>query len=346
MRIEKKYIGKGEPVFIIAEAGVNHNGDEKIAFKMVEEAAKAGADAIKFQTFITKEVVSLETPLAEHHISNVFDVNSHFELIKKLELPLEMFSKLKDYAHKLGLIFISTPYDIISARYLASINVPAVKIASAEVKNTPLVEAVIETKIPVILSTGMNNLEDISRVVGEILDNKIQAGILKCTSNYPADYDNVNLRGIRTLKKKFSGCVIGFSDHTKGYEVSCAAAAIGAKIIEKHFTLDKNMWGPDHRASVNVKELHLFVSAIRNVEKSFGSKAVNILPSEKSQKETMEKSIYSRRDISKGKVVSMDDLMFLRPSGGMPPSDYKEIIKKKCKVDIKAGEKIKREYFI
>jgi len=346
IKIGNKKIGNDEPTFIIAEAGINHNGNEKIAFEMVKEAKRIGVDAIKFQTFITEETVSRNAPFAEHHVANVKDAESHFSLIKKVELPLDVFAKLKVYAQNLGLIFISTPYDIISAKYLISIGVPAIKIASAEIENAPLVDEIIKGKVPIILSTGMNSFSVVAKVVKKILKNDGDLAILKCTSNYPVDYGNVNLLGIETLKDKFKDCMIGFSDHSEGFEVACAAVVLGAKIIEKHFTLDKKMWGPDHKASLDVIEFKAVVKAIRNVERARGSRDIRVLESEKSQKKTMQKSIYSRNFIPKGKKILLDDLMFLRPSGGISPAEYKKIIGKTCKVDIKKGVLIKKEYFV
>lgn len=344
IKIGKRYVGGDQPVFIIAEAGVNHNGDEKTALKMVKEAARIGADAVKFQTFITEETVSHRAPFAEHHIANVRNVRSHFELIKKLELPFESFKRIKEYAAELGIIFISTPYDVVSAEYLANIGVPAIKIASAEITNAPLVDTVIGLGLPIILSTGMNNFAELSGVVNIILRRKGDLAILKCTSNYPVDYSNVNLSGIQTLKNNFKDCVIGFSDHSKSYEVACAAVALGAKIIEKHFTLDRGMWGPDHKASLDPASFRAYICAVRNVEKAMGSRDIRVLPSEIMQKKTMQKSIYSRRLIPLGKKISMDDLIFLRPSGGIPPSDYKKIINRKARVDIAEGARLKNIY--
>lgn len=340
LKIGKRSVGDGCPVLLIAEAGVNHNGDERLAHRLIDAAAAAGADAVKFQTFLTEELVSRRARRAEHHVRNVKDEVSHFDLIKRLELPFEAFRRLKKHAEASRLLFISTPYDLAAAKYLVSIGVKAMKIASGEVTNAPLVDYIASSGLPTILSTGMNDRRTIHAAV-KALSARCPLAVLKCTSNYPVDYANVNLRGIHTLMKDFPKPVIGFSDHTMGTDVACAAVALGAKIIEKHFTLDRTLWGPDQKASLDPKGFAALVAAVRNVEESLGSAELTVVPTENIQVRTMQKSIFARRDLEKGARLTLGDLMFLRPSGGIPPSDYKRLVGKECRERIRAGTMIK-----
>ncbi|MFQ5713604.1 MAG: N-acetylneuraminate synthase family protein [Candidatus Scalinduaceae bacterium] len=345
IKISNRLIGENQPVFIIAEAGVNHNGDEDLAFKLIDEASSAGADAVKFQTFTAEESVSKKAPKADHHLANIYGDISHFDLLKRLELPFEVFGRLKSYAEKKGLVFLSTPYDIPSAKFLASIRIPALKIASSEVSNLPLVDTISELGLPVILSTGMNDLLDICEAVASLRKNDLPLALLKCTSNYPAAYENTNLRGMLTLKSKFPDCVVGFSDHTEGIEAACAAVALGACIIEKHFTTCKTLWGPDHKASMVPEEFSILVSAIRKVEEIMGDNKISTISAEESQKSTMQKSIYAKEDIPAGKIMKIDNLSFLRPASGIPAKKYKTIVGKKNKEFIPQHTMLKFEMF-
>lgn len=322
IELKNRIIGQDQPVFIIAEAGVNHNGDINIAHKLIDSAAQAGADAVKFQTFIAEENISPGTPLAGHHIANVGETLSHYELIQKLELPLENFKELKGHCEGKGVIFISTPYDILSAEYLISLNIEIIKIASSEMMNYPLLDVIGKSNIPVIISTGMSNWQEISESIAFLRAYHSKLCVLKCTSNYPASAEGINLHGIRRLQEAFPSCVIGFSDHSEGDEISLAALGLGVAIIERHFTLDKNAWGPDHRASMNREEFEHFVRAARKVEKAFGRKTWDIQNEELLQRETMRKGVYARRDIKKGEKIGLNDLKFLRPLGNLTPKDF------------------------
>jgi len=338
LKIGKRWVGKGEPVLIIAEAGVNHNGDIKLAHKLIDAAAEAGADAVKFQTFLTEESIGQKTPLAGHHLANVGKQMSHFDLIKKLELPFEKFAELKKHCEQKGVIFLSTPYDVFSAEFLIKLGCDAIKIASSELMNYPMLDVVRRSKRPVLLSTGMsrwNEIIDSIHFVGKFNKNIC---ILKCTSNYPASPASINLRGIQKLREEFPQYLIGFSDHSVGNEISLASLALDVVMIERHFTLDKQAWGPDHKASLTPSELKYFVKEVRKVETALGDINWDIQAEETAQRKTMQKGVYARREIIKGERVRMEDVKFLRPLGKITPKEFflryhNRLLKKNVQVD-------------
>ncbi len=315
-------IGVGNTSFLIAEVGVNHNGSLETAFKLIDAAVESGANAVKFQTFLTEENISKNTPLATHHLENVGKSISHYDLIKQLELPLESFLELKNYCNEKNIIFISTPYDLISAEYLISIKTKMIKIASSEMLNFPLLNLIGRSKIPLILSTGMSDWDEISSSVYFLKNYHNEICILKCTSNYPSNPEDINLLGLVKIRETFPDLLIGFSDHSEGSEVSLASLGIGINMIERHFTLDKNTWGPDHKASMTPNEFKKFVKKIRKVEKALGSYNWDIQDSEIIQKETMRKGVYSRKNMKKGQYIKVEDVKFLRPLGKMTPKDF------------------------
>lgn len=307
---------------MIAEAGVNHNGNINTAFDLIDAAIESGADAVKFQTFITEENISKDTPLASHHLNNVGTSLSHFELIKRLELPFDCFKQLKQYCNERKINFISTPYDLKSADYLINIDTEILKIASSEMLNFPLLEVVGQSKIPVIISTGMSSWDEICDSINFIKKFHSEICVLKCTSNYPSSPDTINLLGLNKIFKDFPDLLLGFSDHSEGSEISLASIGIGVDVIERHFTLDKELWGPDHKASMNPSEFKKFVNEIRKVEKALGSYDWDIQDAEIVQKETMRKGVYIRQSMKKGECVKVEDVKFLRPLGKMTPKDF------------------------
>lgn len=344
--IKNRLIGENQPVFIIAEAGVNHNGDVSIAHQLIEAAADAGADSVKFQTFITEELVSPETPSASHHIANVKDKLSHFELIKKVQLPLDTFRELKSHCEERDMVFISTPYDMRSAEFLIDLGIDIIKIASSEMTNYPLLDVIRQSRIPVVISTGMSLWGEIVESVNFVKEYNDKICILKCTSNYPASAESINLRGISKLKETFSDCMVGFSDHSEGFEISLAALGLGICMLERHFTIDKDWWGPDHKASMTPLEFKQFVDAVRKSEKALGNRDWDVQDEELSQRETMRKGVYAAKDIKKGEPITMQDVKFLRPSGGMSLKEfYFEYCNKPAEVDIRAGQNIARDFF-
>lgn len=324
MRIKTSFktIGKDQPVFIIAEAGVNHNGNIDLAHRLIDAAADAGADAVKFQTFQTDELASKEAPLAGHHISNLKEAISHYSLLKKLELSFNSFQQLKNHCEEKKVLFFSTPYDIPSAELLINLKSELIKIASSEMMDYPLLEVVGKSNIPVILSTGMSSWEEIEDSISFLNNYHRNLCVLKCTSNYPALPESINLKGIKKLQESFCDCLIGFSDHTIGNEISLAAIGFGISVLERHFTLDKTQWGPDHSASMEPDEFCVFVKAVRKVENSLGQKNWRIHDIEKAQRRTMQKGVYARYDIEKGETLDTTKVKFLRPKGKISPKDF------------------------
>lgn len=330
IKIQNKIIGEKHPVFIIAEAGVNHNGSLKTAKKMVDAAQNAGADAIKFQTFNAEKLVSINAPQAKYQKKNSPE-KDQYTMLKKLELSYSEFRELSGYCRKKGMIFLSTPFDDESAEFLSSIGMAAFKISSGDLTNLPFIKKISGLGKPVILSTGMATLSEVRkavRVVSSAGNNKLV--LLHCTSNYPVRYDEVNLTAMLTLKREF-GFPSGYSDHTEGIEVSVAAVALGACMIEKHFTLNRKMEGPDHKASIELGELRDLVSSIRNVERAIGSGVKVPAKSEKNVMAAARKSIVAGIDINKGERVTKNMLAIKRPGNGIPPSELYKLIGRKTK---------------
>jgi len=326
-------------VFVIAEAGVNHNGDSALAYKLVDAAVEAGADAVKFQTFKTQNVVSKNTGKAEYQKKTTGAAESQFEMIKKLELSFEDFGKIKKYCDKKGVTFLSTPFDYESVDFLESL-VPLYKIGSGEITNLPFMKYIAKKGKPIILSTGMSTLGEVEEAVNTIINanpsfftstthnpqsiTDCALILLHCISNYPADFEDVHLKAMLTLKKAFK-LPVGYSDHTLGIEISISAVALGAKVIEKHFTLDKNLPGPDHKASLEPQELKQMVGAIRNVEKSLGNAIKRPTQDELEVMKVARRSLVAARDIRAGKVIRESDITIKRPGTGIVPK-FKEIV--------------------
>lgn len=311
-------------VFIIAEAGVNHNGSLELAYKLVDAAKEANADCVKFQTYITENDTAVNCEKAEYQKTE--QQESQYELLKKLELSFDDFRKIQEYCKKKGIMFLSTPFDIESLKFLEEIHMPIWKIASSEVENFQLLREMAKTHKPIILSTGMCTIEEISNAVDVL--KKYGAGeikILHCNTQYPSPMEDVNLKAMYELKSMFQ-CDIGYSDHTQGIEVPIAAVAMGATIIEKHFTLDRNMEGPDHVASLNPLELKEMVQAIRNVEKAIGTGKKVPSNSEKGNRIAARKSIFARCEIKKGQKFTEENIIAKRPGGGVNPMRWEEVI--------------------
>lgn len=311
-------------VFIIAEAGVNHNGSLELAYKLVDAAKEADADCVKFQTYITENDTAVNCEKAEYQKTE--QQESQYELLKKLELSFDDFRKIQEYCKKKGIMFLSTPFDIESLKFLEEIHMPIWKIASSEVENFQLLREMAKTHKPIILSTGMCTIEEISNAVDVL--KKYGAGeikILHCNTQYPTPMEDVNLKAMYELKSMFQ-CDIGYSDHTQGIEVPIAAVAMGATIIEKHFTLDRNMEGPDHVASLNPLELKEMVQAIRNIEKAIGTGKKVPSNSEKGNRIAARKSIFARCEIKKGQKFTEENIIAKRPGGGVNPMRWEEVI--------------------
>ena len=309
--------------FIIAEAGVNHNGSVELAKKLIDVAKDCGCDAVKFQTFIAKNVVSKFAKKAQYQIENTNNDESQLAMIKKLELSFADFLELKNYCDIQKIIFMSTPFDLESIDFLASLKMTIFKIPSGEITNLPYLRKINSLKTKVILSTGMANLEEIANALKILQDCEVS--ILHANTQYPTPMEDVNLNAMLTIKNKFN-VEIGYSDHTQGIEIAIASVAIGAKIIEKHFTLDKKMAGPDHIASLEPEELKAMVNSIRNIEKAFGDGIKRPSKSEINNIEIARKSIVAKVKINKGEFFSEKNITTKRPALGISPMKWDEII--------------------
>ncbi len=348
-----------EKCFIIAEAGVNHNGKLELAKKLVDVAVEARADAVKFQTFKAEKVVSIFADKAKYQKKTTDTAESQFEMIKKLELPLEDFEEIKRHCDKKGIIFLSTPFDYESVDFLEDL-VPLYKVGSGEITNLQFLKYIAKKGKPIILSTGMSSLGEVEEAINTIINANPSFFIstihhsssitdhplilLHCVSNYPASFEEINLKAMLTLKKAFK-LPVGYSDHTLGIEIPISAVALGAKVIEKHFTLDKNLPGPDHKASLEPQELKAMIIAIRNIEKALGN---GIKKPNKSELEIMKvarRSLVAARDVKAGKVVQEEDIVIKRPGMGVSPKFREMIIGMCLSKDIKKDESFLWEHF-
>ncbi len=335
IKIENKVIGKDSQVFLIAEAGVNHNGKKDLAIRLVDIAFESNVDAIKFQTFNAEELLLKSTPKVEYQRKNKNDDEDFYSLIKRLTLKEEDFKELKDYCDKKGIIFLSTPFGEESVDLLDKINIPAYKVGSGDMNNYPLLKKICSKGKPILLSTGMANLDEVKESVSLIKEKGLKdLIILQCTTNYPANIEELNLNVIKTYIKEFPDDIIGFSDHSLGFEASIVATAMGVKVIEKHFTLDKNMEGPDHKASLDPGELNDWVKTIRKTEKSLGSYEKFASKNELEIALIARKSIVTLKNILKGTIIKRDDIGIKRPGNGIRPKYFEELIGKKVKKDI------------
>jgi len=332
IQIDGKIIGTKAPVFLIAEVGVNHNGDLTIAKKLIDIAVEANVDAIKFQTFITEKLILKYAPKVEYQKDSSKDDEHFYDMVKKYELSKEEFKNLKKYCSNRGLLFLSTPFDEISVEWLEELNVPAYKIGSGDMNNFPLLDLICSKGKPILLSTGMATLNEVKESVNFIKLKGIEDIILfQCTTNYPASYEEINLNVIDTYRREFPNMIIGFSDHSIGTEASIGAVAKGVKVIEKHFTLDKNMKGPDHKASMNPEELIKWVKVIRKIEVILGSYEKTPSKNELEIAKIARKSIVSLNDLEIGDFVKPEDISIKRPGYGISPKEYKNIIGRKVK---------------
>lgn len=315
-------------VYIIAEAGVNHNGDINLAKKLIDKAIEAKVNAIKFQTFISKNVISKFAKKARYQIENTKSSDeTQLEMVKKLELSFNEFVELKDYCDKKGIEFLSTAFDFESIEFLKKLGMKIWKIPSGEITNLPYLRKISEVADKIIISTGMSNLEEIEQALKILNKDREKITILHCNTEYPTPMKDVNLKAMNLIKEKFE-VEVGYSDHTLGIEVPIAAVALGAKVIEKHFTLDKTMEGPDHKASLEPDELKKMVECIRNIEVALGEEKKEASSSEIKNKEIARKSIVAKCDIRKGEIFSEDNLTVKRPGNGISPMEWDNVIGK------------------
>lgn len=355
--------------YIIAEAGVNHNGSLELAKALIDAAAEAGADAIKFQTFKAERLVTMNARKANYQIVNDNSHDTQFEMLKALELDEESYETLMQHCKTKGIDFLSTPFDIPSAKLLIErLQLPIIKISSGDLTNAPLLLTIARADKPVLLSTGMSTLAEIEMALGVLAFGYIHkegrpslqafyeafcsdegqealrehVTLLHCTSEYPAPFDEVNLRVLETLKQSFH-LRIGYSDHTQGIAVPLAAVAMGAVVIEKHLTLDRNLPGPDHRASLEPEELEQMVTSIRQIEQALGDPVKRLTLSEKNNRLVVRKSLVALRPVKKGEPFTEDNLTVKRPGDGISPMHYWDWLGKLSPRDYEADEVVKDE---
>ena len=330
-------------IIIIAEAGVNHNGNVEIAKKMVLAAKKAGADYIKFQTFCPEKLVSKSAEKADYQKQNTIAPESQLEMLQQLALTQDDFFELKEYCKRKEIGFLSTPFDLDSLHFLDSLDMDFWKLPSGEITNLPYLLEIAKTGKPVVMSTGMCELEEIK----EAVDYLRRAGtekiiLLHCNTEYPTPMEDVNLKAMQDIKDSL-GLPVGYSDHTQGIEVPIAAAAMGACVLEKHFTLDRTMSGPDHRASLEPKELQSMVAAVRNIEKAMGNGKKEPSQSERKNIGAVRKSIVAKCKIKKGEIFSEENLTTKRPGTGISPLKWFELIGQRAKRDYETDQLIVKE---
>lgn len=320
---------------IIAEAGENHNGSLELAYRLIDKAVEAKVDIVKFQTGKPELVTSKYSDMAEYQKENIGVDESQLEMLKKIMLPFEAFKKLKDYCDEKGIEFLSTPFDLESVDLLHDIGMKTWKIPSGEITNLPLLIKIANLHEPIILSTGMSNMQEVKDAVKVLKDNGAgEITLLHCTTEYPAPYEDVNLKAMETMRKE-AGLNVGYSDHTKGIEIPVAAVAMGATVIEKHFTLDRNMEGPDHKASLEPDELKQMVDSIRNVEKAIGNGEKIVSASEEKNIAIARKSIIAKTNIKVGDVFTEENITTKRPGSGINPMDWFKLLGKTAKHDYK-----------
>ena len=336
-----KLLGPGKPPFIVAEVGFNHNGDVELAKKMIESATKNGADAVKLQTFVAKEMISNKV-IVDDPDSPGHDI-PFYEFFQRYELSRSDYEILFAYAKTLNIPLFSTPFDESSLEMLTELGVPAIKIASPDLTYIPFLERVAERGLPVVLSTGMGNEEEISQSL-KILKPKCPIILLHCVSNYPSSYEEMNLRCIETMRSKFK-VPVGLSDHTMGNLTAVVAASLGAVLIEKHFTLDRKLPGVDQSISMEPQELKQLKTDLVDVAKIMGDDKKQIQPSEVSVKQSARRSLVARLDISSGTVLTSEMISFKRPGTGISPVEINAVVGKPCKRDILAEEVLTWDMF-
>jgi N-acetylneuraminate synthase len=339
VKIGDKWVGSGNACLIIAEAGVNHNGDIKLAHKLIDVAVESGADAVKFQSFVTEDLLTKKAMKASYQVQTTGKGGSQFDMLKKLELSWDQQAELKSHCVENGILYLCTPYERESVDFLISLQIAAMKVASTDTTNIPFLRYLASKNCPVILSTGMSTLGEVEEAVNILktcgLKDKIV--LLHCTSEYPAPIEHINLRAMKTIEQAF-GCPVGFSDHTQGVGASPWAVALGASMIEKHFTLDRNLEGPDHRASIEPHEMKRLIATIRHLEVALGDGIKRPMPSELENKRRMQKSLVAKRKISSGEIIQAEDLACKRPGNGLPPGWFDRAVGKKAIKDIEKDD--------
>ena len=345
LEIRGRKIGPGQPCFIIAEAGVNHNGDVSMASEMIRAAAAAGVDAVKFQTFVPEKLVAAEAPRAEYQIEATHDGGSQLDLLRPLVLPKHAYLQLIAEANAQGLLFLSTPFDPESANFLDQLGLPAFKVSSGDLTDLPFLEMLARKGKPVLISTGMATLSDVTAALEVVRSHGAPpVGLFHCVSNYPTHPADCNLRAIKTLDDTFR-VPVGWSDHTDGIDITLAAVALGASLIEKHFTLDRDLPGPDHKASLEPDELRAMVEGIRRVESSLGDGIKRPVASELDVAAVARKSLYWSQSLAAGTTVRAEHLVELRPGTGIPPALKNELVGQRLRRAVSSQRMVQQSDF-
>lgn len=329
--------------FVIAEVGVNHNGDINTALKLIDAVLHSGANAIKFQAAIPELVATSFAKKANYQIKNSVGEESQLDMIKKIHLPLTAYNEIQKKCQEKDLLFFATAFDLESLKYIESLDPPLHKVPSGEITNLPYLREIASYNKPTIISTGMaslNEIQDALDVFDKAMVSRELITILHCNTEYPSPFNDLNLRAMQTIATKFNNINIGYSDHSDGIEVPIAAVALGAKVIEKHITLDKNQYGPDHLASIEPEDFKSMVKAIRNIEKALGSEKKLVTHSEKKNKIIARRSIVASKNISKGEPFSDQNIISKRPEGGISPMLWDEVIGKPASRDFEIDEQI------
>lgn len=340
IQIGDRLVGPGQPVYVIAEAGVNHNGDLELARQLVNAALEAGADAVKFQSFIADELVSSTAPKANYQLQTTDPAESQYEMIKRLELSVEAHEAINDHCKTVGIQFLSTPFDRRSADLLQRLGVPAFKVSSGDLTDWPLLQYLARFQKPIILSTGMSYLDEVRGSLEVIHGaHNSEVIVMHCVSNYPAAAADANLRAMQTMTDELQ-VPVGFSDHTEGSAVALAAVALGACLIEKHLTLDRNLPGPDHRASLEPDQFKSLVAGIRRVESSLGNGLKEPAASEKDTRNVARRSLVAAMTLDAGTILETAMLSEKRPGTGIPPSALSAVVGRKLARKVEPNEMI------
>jgi len=337
VEINGRRIGPGNPCFVIAEAGVNHNGDLAVALELVRRAAECGADAVKFQTFRAERVATAGARKAAYQLANTKPGESQIDMLKALELSEEVHVELIDACNAAGIIFLSTPYNVEDIEMLDRLGVPAFKIASGQIVELAFLDAIRRTERPALLSTGMASLGEVERAISVFGDQRDRLVVLQCTTNYPSPVCDANLRAMLTMRDAF-GVRVGYSDHTAGMSAAIASVALGACVVEKHFTLSRSMPGPDHSSSAEPAEFAELVRSIRDVEAALGTPMKRPTDSELLNRPQMRRSIVARVAIPAGWVLTDSMVTFKRPGTGISPAKLNDVVGRSALVPIAADE--------
>lgn len=343
--IAGREIGQGSPCFVIAEAGVNHNGDLAIARQLIDAAKQAGADAVKFQQFESGQIVTGEAKKAAYQVETTGGAGDQLAMLQALELTGEDQASLKQYCDRAGITYLCTPYDPSSADLLDRLDIAAYKVASTDTTNIPFLRLLSTKGRPVILSTGMCDMEEVGDAVDALRNGGLADKIclLHCLSEYPAPFAEMNLRAMNTMARAFA-CPVGYSDHSPGVGASPWAVALGACVIEKHLTLSRDMTGPDHRASIEPHELAELIGTVRQVEAALGDGIKRAMPSEIGNRSTMRKSLVAKRPIAAGQVISADDLTAKRPASGLAPGWLDQVVGRTAAIDVPADTPLGKDH--